>query len=174
MIHEVTPACAGPEHRRLQGTIWHERFYAQFDALVRPLYLQFLKWLSYRFCVSGLVYQAKPSLRIHLPNDVAVHERHKDADYGHANGEVNIWLPITSAFDTSTIWIEDKPYNANYGDLVVFDGVNLVHGNKVNTTGKTRVSLDFRVAVPGFEPSGSTSVNAGRQFTVGPAYFEKL
>jgi hypothetical protein len=172
-LHEYagTP-CVSSEHKRLQSSVWHARFYLMFDGIVGPLYKDFLRWLSQGY--GPLVYQAKPSLRVHLPGDVAVHEWHRDGDYGHQDGELNVWLPVTPAFATSTVWVNDKPQNADYGEAVLFDGVNLLHGNKVNETGKTRVSLDFRIAPKGFDPSGKASVHAGRQFIVGPAYFEEL
>ena len=33
----------------------------------------------------------------------------------------------------------------NYGEILKFDGANLLHGNKINKTGKSRISFDFRV-----------------------------
>lgn len=173
-VHEFMPRLSGDDHKRLQGTVWHQRFYAQFDAIVRPLYLQFLPWVAERLDIStsDLVYQARPTLRIQSPGDYAVHQWHRDRDYGHAQGEINIWLPITEAVGSSTVWVSDSPQNASYGEVIVFDGTNVLHGNTVNDTGKSRVSIDFRVAGNGFVPSGSASAASNRKFTIGPSYFE--
>ena len=59
--------------------------------------------------------------------------------------------------------------------MLVFDGVNLAHGNKLNETGKTRVSFDFRViARSQYRPRhDAQSVNTGARFEIG-GYFEEL
>ena len=35
--------------------------------------------------------------------------------------------------------------NADVGNFIMWDGANLNHGSEHNTTGKSRVSVDFRV-----------------------------
>jgi hypothetical protein len=161
------------DHHKLQGTVWHSRYYGQFDAIVRPLYMCFLEWLKVILDADELVYQSKPTFRVHMPGSVAVHEWHKDGDYGHADGELNVWLPVTKSAFTQTIFVGDRPQNLNIGEALLFDGTNLAHGNKINCTNQTRVSVDFRIAHKAFKPSGSTSVSAGRSFSIGPAYFER-
>jgi ectoine hydroxylase-related dioxygenase (phytanoyl-CoA dioxygenase family) len=81
-----------------------------------------------------------------------VFEFHKDKQYQHNQEEVNFFLPFTDAYDTNTIWVESEedkgdysPINANYGQVVMWNGCHLSHGNKLNTTSNTRVSCDFRV-----------------------------
>jgi hypothetical protein len=98
-----------------------------------------------------LVYQRKPTLRIHFPENKAVGGFHKDREYNHPIEEINIWVPVTSAFNTNTIWIEsafDKedysPMNLNFGQGLIFDS-GLNHGNKINVENLTRLSFDFRV-----------------------------
>ena len=86
-----------------------------------------------------------------FPNNKAVGEFHRDRDYNHPIGEINIWVPITSSQNSNTIWIESKfdkmdyiPMNLKYGQFLIFDS-GLKHGNKINQENKTRISFDFRV-----------------------------
>lgn len=99
-----------------------------------------------------IYYQTKPSHRI-LFADVPGQSRfHRDADYGHDPAEVNYWVALTPAYGTNTFWIESeegkgdyRPVEAMPGQYVRFRGSILSHGAKNNTTGKSRVSFDFRV-----------------------------
>jgi hypothetical protein len=66
------------------------------------------------------------------------------------------------------------PYTVKYGEILVFNGANLLHGNKPNESTKTRVSVDFRLVDPAkFTPSTAGSINMNSSFEVG-GYFEKL
>ena len=99
-----------------------------------------------------ILYQKIPTFRVHQPNNLAVAEYHRDSDYSHSEHEINFYLPLTKAWGNNTIWTEteyDKkdfsPINANVGDVVMWNGSLLLHGNKLNDTGKSRVSVDFRI-----------------------------
>ena len=114
-------------------------------------YKDFVYYLSSTIFKQELVYQRKPTLRIHFPENKAVGDFHKDREYNHPIEEINIWVPVTSAFNTNTIWIEsafDKkdysPMNLNFGQGLIFDS-GLNHGNKINVENLTRLSFDFRV-----------------------------
>jgi ectoine hydroxylase-related dioxygenase (phytanoyl-CoA dioxygenase family) len=128
-----------------------------------------------------IIYQKIPTFRVHLKDNQAVGEWHRDRDYNHGKSEVNIWLPFTDAYDTNTIWIESeedkndfKPYNVSYGEVLVFNGANLIHGNKTNIEHDTRVSVDFRIVNPTeFIPSTKGSINTNTSFDIG-GYFQKL
>jgi hypothetical protein len=119
-----------------------------------------------------------PTFRVHLLDNVAVGEFHRDRDYNHQQGECNYWLPLTPAWDTNTVWIEDsssgshRPAIAVPGQLVQFDGVNASHGNYPNDTGATRVSFDFRcIALDDYEETAKTTVSARRRLVIGD-YFK--
>jgi hypothetical protein len=150
-------------------TIWHPKYYQKFQLEIYPLYVKFLEEII------------KPHFRIHLHENVSVGGWHRDRDYNHTQGEINCWLPFTSAFETNTIWMESeenksdyKPYNVEYGEVLIFDGVNLFHGNKSNQENKTRVSFDFRIVEEtNFKPSEKSTLNNPTQFTIGN-YFEKI
>ena len=137
---------------------YHKTFYKKLDSGwddFTVLYNKFIK--EHVLKILGkekILFQTLPNLRISLPNNVAVSTWHKDSDKDnlHPSGEINFFLPLTKAFDTNTLWIESNtnkndfnPINIDYGQLFIFSGGKLTHGNKINQTGKTRVSFDFRV-----------------------------
>tara|TARA_Y100000310_G_C20566708_1_gene755846 strand:- start:318 stop:1016 length:699 start_codon:yes stop_codon:yes gene_type:complete len=122
-------------------------------------------------------YQRVPSFRVHLPNNLAVGAFHKDKEYSHSQDEINIYLPITEAYKTNTIWVESEedkqdmhPLEARYGEYYIWNGANLLHGNKVNETEKTRVSIDFRILRMKdyrLEEATKTSISQGTKMMVG-------
>ena len=135
---------------------WHQKFYVGWmgSALQE-------RWINSLPNIASLVFpglaideiaiQKIPCLRVHLPENVAVGIKHKDADFGHAEPEVNVWMPFTDAYGTNSVYIQDDDgrFNAIYahpGDIAIFDAVNREHCNEVNKTGFTRVSMDFRLA----------------------------
>lgn len=138
-----------------QSTDIHRKFYELYESSSSEflsIYENFLREIILPKYNERLVYQAKPTFRVHLPNNVAVGEWHKDGDYNHQRSEINYWLPFTNAFGNNTIWIETQedlgdfaPYEVNHGEVLVFNGACLTHGNKPNNTGVCRVSMDFRV-----------------------------
>tara|TARA_B110000483_G_C18199376_1_gene544494 strand:- start:2333 stop:3025 length:693 start_codon:yes stop_codon:yes gene_type:complete len=114
-------------------------------------YEKFIQYVRDNFFDEKLIYQSKPTLRVHYPNNLAVGEFHRDGDYNHPLEEINIWVPVTSAKETSSIWIESEydkqdfsPSNLNLGEFLIFDSA-LMHGNKKNQENLTRISFDFRV-----------------------------
>lgn len=139
-----------------QKTIFHKMFYPIYEDETGEFlktYKLFVKYLiDNHFSEHQMVYQTKPTFRVQAPNNIAVARWHKDKAYNHSCKEVNIFLPLTDAFDTNTIWSEteeDKgdffPMEAKVGEYYVWNGANLTHGNKENTTGLSRVSVDFRL-----------------------------
>jgi ectoine hydroxylase-related dioxygenase (phytanoyl-CoA dioxygenase family) len=165
-----------------QSTIWHKKYYQKFKEDFYPTYLELIKELKYKFNYNNIIYQSIPTFRVQLANgNLAVAEWHKDTLYNHSKGEVNFWMPFTNTNDYNTIWIESKkdsgdytPYKVNYGEILVFDGTNLMHGNKPNISNQTRVSVDFRLVDPNkFISNESTSINTNIKMNIG-GYFEQL
>lgn len=124
-----------------------------------------------------LVFQKKPTFRIHLPGNLSVGNYHRDRDYSHPIEEINVWVPVTNARRTATIWIESEyekndfqPKELNVGEFLVFDSA-LKHGNEINREEYTRVSFDFRV-IPKSLYSGSERItaNRGHKLTIGEYY----
>lgn len=100
-----------------------------------------------------LVYQAMPSLRVHMPQVKPVGIPHTDADYFHQPGEVNFWWPVDcDVHDSNSLFAESepkkgdfRPFRAKYGECVKFYGNKCRHYTVPNETETTRVSLDIRV-----------------------------
>jgi hypothetical protein len=164
-----------------QYTKWHKKYYDSFKDVISPLYVSLVDHLKNVFEYEEVIYQKIPTFRIHQVGNLGVGEWHKDKSYNHGTSEVNFWLPFTDTYETNTIWSESKedlgdyqPYDVKYGEILVFSGANLMHGNKINTTNHTRVSMDFRLVDPKrFSPNQEGSINMKTPFDIG-GYFEKI
>ena len=167
-----------------QSTPFHKKYYEAIRTSdLEKLYTLFIKEIVRPLYDESIVYQAIPTFRTAFPNNIAVGEWHKDKFYrnGEWAAEVkedNFFLPFTDAFDTNTIWVESEedkgdyaPMNCKYGELIQWNGSNLMHGNKTNETGKTRVSVDFRVIkLSNYKDSNHGSINTGTKFAIGEYY----
>lgn len=104
---------------------------------------------------------------------------HNDAEYGHQNGELNYWLPLTCRSTTCVdLWCESKsgagdfhPLKVEFGEVASFHGSSCWHYVNANHSVQSRVSLDFRVGVEGyFDPHwqmiGTTDDHSRRSVTV--------
>ena len=167
-----------------QSTKYHTLYYnwartEEFKLMYEKFILNVIKPLYNE----QIVYQAIPTFRIAYPNNIAVGEFHKDKHYRNGEWaskvkEDNFYLPFTDAFNTNTIWVESEedkgdftPINCNYGECIQWDGCNLTHGNKINDTGKARVSVDFRVIrYSNYIPSEYSSINTKVKFQIGDYY----
>jgi len=167
-----------------QSTNWHKLFYnwARTNDFIE-LYDKFILEVIKPLYNEQIVYQAIPTFRVAYPNNIAVGEFHKDKHYRNGEWaskvkEDNFYLPFTDAFDTNTIWVESEedkkdytPMNCNYGECIQWDGCNLTHGNKINITGKARISVDFRVIkYSNYTPSEYSSINTKIKFQIGGYY----
>ena len=172
-----------------QSTMWHKMFYNQIriDNRFDDIYIRFLKvYIKPRYNNEELMYQKIPTFRVHLPGNISVGEFHKDKSYRNEEWaekvqEVNYFLPFTKAYGTNTIWTETKEdmgdfqeIRSDYGECVEWNATNLTHGNKVNKTLLTRVSVDFRV-IPKSRYVGSDhlTINASMPFKIG-GYYEVI
>jgi len=167
-----------------QSTKYHTLYYnwARTEEFI-SMYEEFILNVIKPLYNEQIVYQSIPTFRVAYPNNIAVGEYHKDkwyrdADWAVEVDEDNFFLPFTDAFDTNTIWAESQedkgdysPMNCNYGEVIQWDGSNLTHGNKINTTGKARVSIDFRVMkYTNYKPSEQGSINTKTKFQIGGYY----
>lgn len=171
-----------------QSTHYHKQFYSlSRSENFQNVYTAFIKEVvKPLFTDNEIVYQKIPTFRLHFPNNIAVGEYHRDRNYRDADwakkvSEMNFFLPITDAYDTNTIWVESEegkedfaPINAEYGQTVMWDGSNLLHGNKTNNEKTTRISFDFRVMkFSNYIPSQKGSINMNSAFAIG-GYYEKI
>ena len=167
-----------------QTTNHHKKYYENIgDTLFYELYKSFIKEQIRPLFNESIIYQKIPTFRAHLPNNLGVAEFHRDRDYSHSTNEINVFLPMTEAKDTNTIWVESEedksdfsPMSASYGDYYIWNGANLVHGNKTNVSGKTRVSVDFRfMPLNKYTPSEKVSTGIQTKMTLGEGgYFSLL
>ncbi|NKE61636.1 streptomycin biosynthesis protein StrG [Lentzea sp. PSKA42] len=165
-----------------QATEFHAAFYRAFEPEVNDLYREFVAaFVPEVLGTKEFCFQRVPTFRIHFPGNVAVGEFHTDGDYNHAAGEVNFWVPFTRCWGTNSVWIETelgngdhRPWELEPGQLLKFDAVHWNHGNKVNDTGSTRVSFDFRcIPMADYAPSEKRSMDAKRGMWIGE-YFDVL
>ena len=178
-IHELSEYDVLTRERD-QSTEWHRKYYDNFDS-IRPLYEEFVRDFIKPLFGTEIVYQSIPTFRVQLVGNVGVGAFHKDRDYNHGTTEVNFWLPFVDVWGNNSIWVESEedkadyhPVKMSYGQVLQFDGANLMHGNRLNDTFNTRVSFDFRVVpIEQFTPSTKGSINMGSKFDIG-GYFKKI
>eukprot|EP00804_Cyclotella_cryptica_P014022 CCRYP_002503-RD/>CCRYP_002503-RD protein AED:0.04 eAED:0.04 QI:1235/1/1/1/1/0.83/6/1011/570 len=124
-------------------------------------------------------YQRPPTLRLQPGPARALVRAHDDAEYGHQNGELNFWLPLTDRRKTGVdLWVESEakvgdfhPLMAEFGQVASFHGSSCRHYVNANHSTWTRVSLDFRVGIEGyFDPHwqmiGTTDDHSRRMVTL--------
>ena len=144
------------------------------------LFDKFVLKIAKEYFKENVIYQSKPTLRIHLPDNMAVGEFHRDRDYNHPIEEINFWIPVTKAVETNTVWIESdydkkdyQPMNLDYGQFIYFDS-GLLHGNKLNLEKKTRISFDFRIIPSSKWQNGKykdySSISKNKKFDIGDYY----
>ena len=166
------------------NTEFHKKFYDKLRGgwpEFMEAYIKIVKtpeWIT-----PDYLYQTTPTLRIHLVNNWATPEFHKDTQkgYNHPNYEKNWVIPLTNCYGNNSLWVESSPekfdfhpIKMSYGDLIAWDGGKLLHGNKINDTLTTRVSFDYRTLnKKHYHPEKCTkSVTNGLQFKVGSYYAE--
>ena len=171
-----------------QSTMWHKIFYNKIreSASFNEIYIRFLRDIIKPRFGEEIVYQKIPTFRVHLPNNIAVGEFHKDKHYRNVKWaekvkEINYYIQLTKSYGTKTIWAEteeDKgdytPFNSDYGDCIEWDASNLTHGNEDNITSMTRVSFDFRVIPKSrYIDSNHLTINTKIPFGIG-GYYETI
>jgi hypothetical protein len=102
---------------------------------------------------TGVWYQCRPTLRIHLPSDAPAETPRREIDVpNHSPDEIAFYVPLTSSLGSNALHTESEPEKgdyhplcAEYGQIVRFNAAGCRHHAVTNQTGLTRVSLDFRV-----------------------------
>ena len=136
--------------------------------------------------------QTKLNLSIQMPKDKnSILPIHSDCFSADSPFQINLWIPITDAFDTNSMYILDEKrtldvfdkikkndiytkqffnnikifkkdfINLKFGQVLIFNP-GLLHGNQLNMTKNTRVSLNIRLKSL-FTPE-SGHLNADRKF----------
>jgi len=105
-----------------------------------------------------VAYQVPPVFRVQFAGASSISRMHKDRDYSPSGPDSpvlrrnrNVWVPLTPVRGGSALWVESAedrgdfaPVSLEYGQVLVFDAMSLSHGSRVNDTGMTRVSFEFR------------------------------
>lgn len=193
-LADLHTTVAGGDHTEMitmahdQCLVFHRMYYqSPLTAKVLEMYERMIRdYIAPMFKDDVIVYQKRPTFRVHLPNNVAVPSDiggdpekpglHCDAQFNHPPGEINFWVPFTDTTEDNTMWLESERHKGDfhpailgYGRALRFYGNQVFHYNRVNRCGKTRVSFDFRV-IPLSQYSITEvkqSVQTGRRFTVG-------
>ena len=86
-----------------------------------------------------------------FPRNKAITTSHYDSDtlYKHPYGKINFIIALTDMYDTNTMWTKSiveegfVPLNKKPVIILVLLEITYTHFNKLNKTGKTRVSFDL-------------------------------
>lgn len=141
--------------------LFNQEYHAFIEKYVKPLYSN-----SY----GKILVQKTPNLRISFTNSSAIGKNtntntninndvigiHKDKDFGHHDDVINFIIPITEMFETNSIYYEPSidsnvstedylNLKLNTNEFFIAPFNKLLHFNKINQTGVTRMSLDFRI-----------------------------
>lgn len=155
----------------LKGTKGSE-MQALYEKMIKKIILPYLG-------LNEALVQTFPSFRIQLPENIAVAKKHHDHSLGHPIGEINFTYSFTKMYDTNTIWIEKMPRMEEYVPIIMKENqvcsfnANLCnHYNKLNKTGKTRMSMDFRILPLNYynENNVKTSCSINTKFCDGGYY----
>ena len=168
-------------------TSLHARFYEKLNSKggwpeLEEIYTNFLREkVCCLFEDSSFMVQRCPNIRFSRPGAKAVYTWHSDGDerHGHPPGEINIYLPITRSYGPASIWVESlpglgdfQPVDLEHGQFLMAYLNRLRHGNVTNTTGETRVSLDFRIVpLSAYDPLyPKTTITTKQRFVEGEYY----
>ena len=146
-----------------QSTAFHKAIYSTFDQPsfflseffhnYRILCLEIVDKLKKDTCYFGeWAIQRYPTIRFQFPNNVSVFEFHRDSNYLHPIGEINCFYALNECNNSSALHIEKNlgfedyvPLNLNPGEYALLNTSIYKQGDFINKTGKTRVTMDFRV-----------------------------
>ena len=166
-----------------QATIFHKAIYSSFDE--ENFFLSEF-WLSYRkHCLSIVEIlkqetgylgdwsiQRFPTIRFQFPENLSVFEFHRDSNYQHPIGEINCFYAINECFESSALQIEKNlgfedyvPLNLKPGQYALLNTSIFKHGDILNKTNKTRVSMDFRFIPSFLLKDNKSSLTKGIRFS---------
>jgi len=166
-------------------TVYHRMFYNKLDNGWKEMQDEYNKFIQETVLpylgLSEALVQKFPTLRIQLPDNVAIVVKHFDSDeqHKHPTGEINFISAFTDMYDTNTVMVEKMPRLEEYepillkaGETISFNGNKCSHYNQINKTGKTRISWDFRVLPLNYYDKNNelTSVTTNTKYVEGGYY----
>ena len=185
-LHEYLGSFDMFDQSNEQSTIAHKIFYAHFkksESSFQAIYIKFIETFIAQIVPYKFYYQTVPTFRVGLPGNKFVGNFHKDTFYNHKPYELNFNLPICNYQGDAGLFAEDTPNSGryigmeiDYGEVMCFDHIDCMHGSRINTTGKTMLSIDFRLALAEeyFEDPDAFSINTHSAFKIGDYFHEKL
>jgi hypothetical protein len=122
----------------------------------KPVYVHFIQSVIAPIYNGINSYQVPPSFRFHFSrNGNRAFRRDNDHD---VKLHLNVWIPFTRVWGSNSIWIESKERNGDfspaeleYGQALIFDGLNLRHGTFLNETSSSHISMEFRFSPRRFQ-----------------------
>lgn len=156
------------DHKKLlkkgtdQSTVFHKAIYSSFD---EPNYFVSEFWKNYRKLSLEIVeilkneteyygewaIQRYPTIRLQFPQNVSVFEFHRDSNYCHPVGEINCFYALNKCFNSTALQVEKNlgfedyvPLNLDPGQYAILNTSIYKHGDLLNKTNKTRLSMDLR------------------------------
>jgi hypothetical protein len=147
--HAATQGGKDAVMARLQDVSHRAPFHDAFDAFVRGVVLPSVA--ATMGDDADAHYQLFPCIRVIQPGEFSLGV-HCDTFYGFSPGNVNFVVPLTHSSGAAALHVETSPGREDWhpvtggpGTLKRFHGSQCLHFTSENTTGLTRVSLDFRV-----------------------------
>ncbi|CAJ1462233.1 unnamed protein product [Effrenium voratum] len=154
--------CSLQFHRLRQCILGSSDFLACYELLLKEVICPILKSKLPEDGASSFYCQFPPTVRLQPGPSERPRRLHRDAEFGHQDGEVNFWMPLTDYSSTkTTLWVESQPNAEDFhplelevGQVAMFHGTLVRHYAPCNPTEHLRVSMDFRVGVGRyFDPS---------------------
>lgn len=178
-IHEaVEPSQISALCLHVQKAFSRKEYMILFDQFAEEYIAPKLKGRRY-------LIKRQPTLNCVIPNQVKYARRlpfHQGIFYNNGKGMATMWMPLTKAYDTNSMYIADlvesrkltkqvldqkmdleqfehrclqicKPVEKSPGEVHLFTQEH-IHGNVNNTTGITRCAIDWHVLPEGEEYNG--------------------
>lgn len=130
---------------------WASRVSEAFRVDSVEVYDELVHWVLGRLGLDhNLPYQRPPTFRVHLVGAPTASALHRDRDYTSSDRYLNVWVPLVDVGGANSLLVERpggslRAQTLRHGQVLCFNGRDLLHGSCVNTTLVTRVSFDFRV-----------------------------
>lgn len=166
------------------NTWYHNTFYDYYRGVNGPkmqdMYDNMIKEVVLPYLGLNEAYVQKfPSFRVQLPDNIAVAKMHTDNSLGHPCGEINLMYAFTDMYDTNTVLIETMPRSKDFvkmelnaNDTISFNGNLCMHYNELNTTGKTRMSMDYRILPVNYYPKEDCYSHSTKKKFVDGGYYK--
>ena len=180
-LHQYLGSFNQFERKNDQSTLAHKVFYSAFNKEVKLLYEKFIFEVIRPIINEKFYFQKIPTFRIGLPGNKFVGEFHKDSYYNHQFYEINFNVGLCNYTGEASLKTELSPDSGDYsllecpyGKIFSFDHIDCLHGSEPNSSDKTMVSFDFRIALASLYRNvpSAKSVNMKSSFTPG-SYFSE-